>query len=162
MSHIRYSFCHLAAAPDCVRSTVFSLLKTIKLNNPHKELATTHTGLGGGIGRSFSFVFCHLSPSEISITGISSTMGYLRPQSSHTNQESLTIFRRPSFSRTQIGHRNISSKSGLTIGSPNMLSNVAILPLIVCLHGYILSNFPSPKTISYFNKTVLMTKINDI
>jgi hypothetical protein len=42
--------------------------------------------LGGGIGKLATAVWIHLSPSSINITGISSLMGYFRPQSWHTSQ----------------------------------------------------------------------------
>src|SRR5512132_1797094 len=44
---------------------------------------------GGGTGNSLSATLVHLSPSSINITGISSTMGYLRPQSLQINHASL-------------------------------------------------------------------------
>jgi len=69
------------------------------------------------MGKASSFVFCHLSPSGINITGMSSLIGYFRPQSVQINHDSLYNFKLPSFSRTQAGHRNISSNSLLTIMS---------------------------------------------
>src|SRR5687768_15843467 len=44
---------------------------------------------GGGTGSSPSATFVHLSPSSINITGMSSTMGYFRPQSLQINHASL-------------------------------------------------------------------------
>jgi len=55
-------------------------------------------GAGGGTGSLSSAVLIHLSPSSINITGMSSTMGYFRPQSWQINQESLCSFSRPSLS----------------------------------------------------------------
>src|SRR3990172_9201873 len=53
---------------------------------------------GGGTGRAFSATAIHFVPSSISITGISSRMGYLRRQSGswHTSQASRTRTSRPS------------------------------------------------------------------
>ena len=73
---------------------------------------------GGGTGKSFSATFTHFSPSSISMTGISSTIGYLRPQSWQINQLSWYSFNRPSVSRIQFGQRRISNNSWLIIFSP--------------------------------------------
>jgi len=63
---------------------------------------------GGGTGNSPSATFVHLSPSSINITGISSTIGYLRPQSWQINHASLCNFSSPPVVRTQFGQRKIS------------------------------------------------------
>src|SRR5512139_1989796 len=73
---------------------------------------------GGGTGRSFSAVLTHLSPSSINMTGMSSTTGYLRPQSLQTNQASLRYVSSPPVVRTQLGQRRISMSVSLTIRSP--------------------------------------------
>jgi len=83
-----------------------------------KDQTSYDCGLGGGMGRSESWVAAHLSPSSISMTGISSTIGYFRLQSWQINQLSLYSFSIPSFSCTHAGHRNISKRSLLTICSP--------------------------------------------
>src|SRR3970040_563580 len=64
-----------------------------------------HQASGGGTGSSSSGTLIHLSPSSISITGMSSRMGYFRPQSGSwpTSQASLTSLSIPSLSRTQWG-----------------------------------------------------------
>src|SRR5258706_5654063 len=81
---------------------------------------------GGGTGNLSSVVLTHLSPSSINITGISSTIGYLRPQSLQMNQASLYSFSAPPVVRTQLGQRKISIKVSLTIDSP--FSKREILP----------------------------------
>lgn len=63
---------------------------------------------GGGIGKALSAVPTHLSPSSINMIGISSTMGYLRPQSLQINHASLRKLSSPPVERTQFGHRRIS------------------------------------------------------
>jgi hypothetical protein len=73
---------------------------------------------GGGMGNASWAVLIHLSPSSINITGMSSTIGYFRSQSLQTSHASLCNISNPSFSRTQLGHRKISSSSELTIYSP--------------------------------------------
>lgn len=73
-----------------------------------------YTILGGGTGSWSTAVFTHLSPSSISMTGISSTIGYLRPQSLQMSHDSLCRSSSPSFSRTQAGQRRISNSSFLT------------------------------------------------
>src|SRR5437867_1882675 len=73
---------------------------------------------GGGTGNSPSATFAHLSPSSINITGISSTMGYLRPQSLQMNHASLCNLSSPPVVRTQLGQRKISMSVSLIIHSP--------------------------------------------
>src|ERR687891_646254 len=73
---------------------------------------------GGGTGNSPSATFTHLSPSSINMTGISSTIGYLRPQSLQMNHASLCNLSSPPVVRTQLGQRKISMSVSLIISSP--------------------------------------------
>jgi hypothetical protein len=73
---------------------------------------------GGGTGKLSSATPIHLSPSSINMTGISSTIGYLRPQSLQINQAPLYSLSSPPVVRTQLGQRRISIKVSLTIDSP--------------------------------------------
>lgn len=77
-----------------------------------------HSGRGGGTGRLTDLYSFHLSPSEINITGMSSTMGYFLPHSSQMSQQSPLLVNKPSFSFTQTGQRKISSSSKLTMVTP--------------------------------------------
>src|SRR5687768_18564289 len=83
---------------------------------------------GGGTGNSPSATLTHLSPSSINMTGMSSTMGYLRAQSWQMNQASLCSLSSPPVVRTQFGQRRISISVSLTIDSPFLvLSAVELL-----------------------------------
>ncbi len=77
-----------AFSPNCASSdAAASARASFSLHSPAKSSSREDTGPhyfeGGGTGNLSSAVFTHLSPSSISMTGISSTIGYLRPQSWH-------------------------------------------------------------------------------
>jgi hypothetical protein len=67
---------------------------------------------GGGTGKAPTSVPAHLSPCSISMTGISSMMGYLRSQSLQVSHDSLYNVSKPSLSWTHTGHLNISTNFG--------------------------------------------------
>ncbi len=73
------------------------------------------------MGNASTSVSTHFSPWSISMTGISSIMGYFRPQSLQISHDSLYNVSKPSLSWTHTGHLNISNNLGFITPFSNFL-----------------------------------------